>query len=326
MYGEYIEFSPADAADTPRFAGLATFMRCRSLPFADAGQADIAIVGVPFDLGTSYRPGSRQAPTAIREASRALRPVNGATGIAPFQMCRIADVGDVPVHPLDLLGSVEMITKAFERLREGKVVPIAIGGDHTISLPALRGLHDGTPVGLVQFDAHSDTSDLVRGTKINNSTPFRRAVEENLIDPSRSIQIGLRNQVYDNSEYAWARDAGMRVITMDDFEEIGRDGVIAEMLRVVRNQRTYVTFDIDGLDSVHCPGTGVPEPGGFSMRDAQVMLRSMRDLDIVGCDVVEVSPALDPTGQTALNGAHLAYEMLCVVASSVARNREPGRA
>ncbi|MDX0482430.1 agmatinase [Sinorhizobium medicae] len=297
-------------------------MRTRSLPMERAGEIDVGVVGVPFDLGTSYRVGSRHGPAGIREASRALRLNNGHTGVAPFEIARIADLGDAPIHPLNFEQSLEIITQCFRNLSDKATRPLALGGDHTISLPILRGIVRSGMVGMVHFDAHSDTSDETRGMKISHATPFRRAVEEGLLDPKRVIQIGLRSQVYSLDEYAWPRAAGMTLITMDDFEARSRSAVIEEARRVIGDAPTYVSFDIDGLDAIYCPGTGVPEPGGFSMRDALVMLRGLRGINLVGADICEVSPHLDVAGITSLHAAHLGFELLCLLAESARHHAE----
>lgn len=308
------EFAPADAGRTPRFADLATFMRSKAMTIDEANDVDVAVVGVPFDLGTSFRVGSRHGPASIREQSRALRLVNVHTKIAPFEITRIADLGDTPIHPLNFDQSLEIITDCFRALGFRGIRPLILGGDHTISLPVLRGLAPGGGVGMVHFDAHSDTSDETRGMRISHSTPFRRAVEEGLLDPKRVIQIGLRGTMYSNDDYAWARDVGMHLVTMDVFEEKGRSAVVQEARAIVGDLPTYISFDIDGLDAIYCPGTGVPEPGGFSMRDALVMLRGLQGINLIGADICEVCPPLDTSGITALHAAHLGYEMLCLLA------------
>jgi guanidinopropionase len=311
--------APLDSALVPRFAEPATFMR---LPYAkDLAGLDIALVGIPFDLGSTNRNGARLGPAQIREMSRLIRKVNASSSIAPFDLCNVADVGDAPVNPLSLDDSINRITTFFQTLHRADVVPVSAGGDHTVTLPILRGIAGGAPLGCVHFDAHGDTLDELLGSRVNHATPFRRAVEEGLIDPRRTIQIGLRGTRYSDQDIQYGYDAGMRIVTMDDFEEMGRSAVIAEARRVVGDEPTYVTFDIDGLDPVYCIGTGAPEPGGLSMRDAQVMIRGLRGLHLVGGDVCEVSPPLDPTGHTALNGANLMFEILCVVAESVAKRR-----
>ena len=305
---------PLDAGIVPRFAEFATFMRTPRVN--NPAEVDIALVGVPFDLGTNFRTGARQGPAQIREMSRIIRRVNATSRIAPFRLCNVADMGDTPINPFDLLASIEMITGYFRKLADHHVAPIAAGGDHTITLPILRGLYRGEPFGVVHFDAHADTLDTLLGTKINHATPFRRLVEEKIIDPRRTIQIGLRGTRFGDDDIQYGYDVGMRIVTMDDFEAMGRQAVIAEARRVCGEGPTYITFDIDGLDPVYCIGTGVPEPGGLSMRDAQVIIRGLQGLDLVGGDVCEVLPLADPSGHTALNAANLMFEMLCVIADA----------
>lgn len=314
---EIADFAPADVNKMPRFAGIASFMRSRIIAMEEAEAIDVGIIGVPFDLGTMYRAGSRHGPASIREASRVLRLINGHTGVAPFQNARIADLGDVPVHPAQFDESMNIISDAIRHLSDANVRPLVLGGDHSISLPVLRGLAHDAPVGMIHFDAHSDTADVVRGFKYTHSSPFRRAVEEGLIDPKRTVQIGLRSQMGSQDDYAWAREMGMTLITMDDFEAMGRDKVIAESRRVVGDTPTYLSFDIDGLDAIYCPGTGVPEPGGFSMRDALVMLRGFQGIDFVGADICEVAPYLDHGNITSVHAAHLGFELLCLIAVNV---------
>jgi len=312
-------FQPIDSAVTPRFAEPATFMRT---PYVRSyAGLDIALVGVPFDLGSTNRNGPRFGPAQIREMSRLIRQVNASSRIAPFELCHVADVGDAPVNPLDLMASIDSITVCFRDLRDAGVVPISAGGDHTVTLPILRGIVRDGPIGVVHFDAHADTLDSLLGSRINHATPFRRAVEEQLIDPRRVVQIGLRGTRYGHEDIQYGYDVGMRIITMDDYEAMGRARVIEEVRRVVGDGAVYVTYDVDGLDPVYAIGTGAPEPGGLSMRDSQVIIRSLQGLNLIGGDVCEVSPPLDPSGHTALNAANLMFEMLCVVADSVARRK-----
>jgi guanidinopropionase len=305
---------PADPSVSPRFGDVATLLRAPRVPL-DAG-IDIALVGVPFDLGTNYRTGARGGPAAVREASRTIRLVHPTSRIAPFELCEVADVGDVAINAMDLTASLTAIEAFFQRLRSLRATPITVGGDHTVPLPILRALTRDRPVGLVQFDAHPDTLDTLMGTRINHATTFRRAVEEGLLDPKRTVQVGLRGSMFSADDASWSREAGMRVITMDEFEDLGRSRVIEEIGRVIGDGPTYVSFDIDGLDAANAMGTGVPEVGGYSVRDAQVMLRSLRGRHLVGADLCEVAPMYDPTGQTALNAANLLFELLCVVADS----------
>src|SRR5262245_18872579 len=307
-------FQPFDALLTPRFADVATFMRARRMEISS--EIDIALIGVPFDMGVNFRSGARHGPAAIREASRIIRQVHPTSGIAPFRLCNVADVGDATVNALDAAASIGLIEGFFRQIHQAGAIPIAIGGDHTVPLPILRVLARDNPVGVIQFDSHPDTLDELLGTKINHANTFRRGVEEGLIDPKRTIQIGLRGSRFSENDIKWGVDAGFRVVTIDEYEKIGRDAVIREIDRVTGKGPTYITFDIDGLDAAYAMGTGVPEGGGYSMRDAQVMIRSLQGKHLVGADICEVAPVFDPTGQTALNAANLLFEMLCVIADS----------
>lgn len=312
------ELRPIDSRAVPRFAQHASLFRAPIV--GDVKGLDIAVFGVPYDLGSSNRNGARLGPGQIREMSRLIRPINASTGINPFALCNIADVGDAPVNPLDIMSSIESISAFVRNLSDHGVASVACGGDHTVSLPVLRGVvKPGKPVGLVHFDAHTDTSDILYGTRHNNATCFRRAIEEGLIDPKRTIQIGIRANLFRANDMDYTHASGIRVITMDEFDDIGRKGVIEEIKKTVGDLETYVTFDIDGLDPVHCPGTGAPEPGGLSMRDAQVILRGMRECNVIGGDVCEVSPPLDQAGHTAVNAANLMFEILCLTAESLRR-------
>jgi guanidinopropionase len=308
---------PIDSSVTPRFCGVATFIR---LPqYSTAQDLDIAVFGVPFDLGSSFSGGQRFAPAKIREHSRLIRQVNSYSKIAPFDLCRVADVGDVPINPVDLMDSINRIETFVQDIHKVGALPLAAGGDHMITLPILRRIAAGDPVGIVQFDAHPDTLDQLLGTKYNHATPVRRAVEEGLIDPKRSLQIGLRGTCYSPDDFRYGIDVGMRVITMDEYETLGRAKVIQEIQRVCGDGRTYITFDIDGLDPVFAPGVGTPEPGGLTMRDVQMMLRNMCGLNVIGADLVEMSPPFDASGTTAIHAANIMFEMLCVMADAKRR-------
>jgi guanidinopropionase len=307
-------FQPADASKSPRFADISTFFRLPKHPIS--GELDIALVGVPFDLGVNHRSGARQGPGAVREASRGIRRVHPSSSIAPFALCNVADVGDCPVNALDMFASIALIQEYFEKLDAAGAVPLSIGGDHTIPLPILRAIAKDGPVAVVQFDSHADTLDELLGSKINHATTFRRGVEEGLIDPKHTIQIGLRGSRFGFDDIAYGEGVGMRIITMEDYEEMGRAAVIAEIDRTTGDKPTYVSFDIDGLDAAYAMGTGVPEVGGFNVRDAQMMIRSLRGKHLVGADICEVAPMFDPTGQTQLNAANLMFELLCVLADS----------
>ena len=309
---------PIDSSQTPRFAGPASFLR---LPVLDDPSAvDIAIVGVPWDGGTTNRAGARHGPRQVRDLSSLTRLVNGSTGVCPYDLCRVGDLGDAPVNPIDLPLSLERITGFFAEIKAGGARPLAVGGDHLMSLAILRALAGGgttvgAPVGMVHFDAHSDTLDsYFDGRRYTHGTPFRRAVEEGLLDPKRVVQIGLRGSVFSAGERDWPAEQGMRLITLDEFEAIGPDATIAETRRVVGDGPTYLSFDIDVLDPTFAPGTGTPEIGGLTPREALRLLRGLRGLDLVGADLPEISPPFDPGGNTALLGANLLFEILCLMA------------
>ena len=312
------EFAPIDSSLVPRYAGVATFMRAARAEIAKP--LDIALVGVPLDLGATYRSGARQGPSAVREASRLIRQVNPTTKVAPYRLCNIGDVGDAPTHPLSIERSVDLIQAFYERIQAVGAAPISIGGDHTVPLPVLRAIAKQRPMGLIQIDSHADTFDEFMGTKCNHATFARRAIEEGLLDPKRIVQIGLRGTRYGDDDINYGYGAGIRMIPMDEYEEMGRAAVITEIKRVVGDGPTYITIDIDGLDPKDAPGTGVPEPGGIMMRDAQMMLRAMTGMDIAGADICEVVPSLDPTGITCINAANLMFELTCLVA--VARSKQ----
>lgn len=304
---------PVDASVVPRFAGMASFMRLPVQP--DPAQLDIALIGVPWDGGTTNRAGARHGPREIRNMSSMMRRVHHVSRIAPYELCRVGDLGDAPVNPIDLADSMARIERFFETVARAGATPISAGGDHLVTLPILRALARERPVGLIQFDSHSDTNDRYFGDNpYTHGTPFRRAIEEGLIDPKRSIQIGIRGSLYDPGDLDYAEEAGIRIVTIEEFFDLGTEAVIAEIRRVVGARAAYVSFDVDCLDPVYAPGTGTPEIGGFSTHDAQRMLRGLRGLTIVGADVVEVSPPFDPSGGTALVGATMMFEMLCVIA------------
>lgn len=304
---------PIDAAIVPRFAGLPTFMRLPYQP--DPANLDIALVGVPWDGGTTNRAGARHGPREIRNMSSFMRRVHPVSKIAPYERCRVGDIGDSPVNPIDLKDSLKQIEAFFAAIVEAGARPISAGGDHLTTLPILRALARSTPVGLIQFDSHSDTNDRYFGDNpYTHGTPFRRAIEEGLIDPKRSVQVGIRGSLYDPTDLDYALEQGIRVVTIEEFFDLGVAAVCDEIRRVAGGGPVYVTFDVDSLDPVYAPGTGTPEIGGFSTHEAQRMLRALEGLDIRGADVVEVSPPFDPTGATALVGATVMFELLCAMA------------
>ncbi|MDJ0893978.1 MAG: agmatinase [Alphaproteobacteria bacterium] len=313
------KYEPVDASVVPRFSDIATFLRTQRVDIDP--EIDIGLVGVPFDIGLNYRGGPREAPAAVRQASRIIRKVHPTSGIEPYKLCNIADLGDAPVNPLDKDRAIEDIRAFFATLKAADIRPIAVGGDHTIPTPILRGIASDQPVGVLQIDSHPDTLDEMCGTRINHATFMRRAVEEGLIDPKRVVQIGLRGSRFSPDDIQFGYDAGFTVITFDEYEEMGRAAAIQRIGETLGTGPTYVTLDIDGLDPSFCPGTPVPEIGGITPRDAQVIIRSLRGMDIVGADISEVAPCYDPTGVTAITAANLMFELVCVIADAVAAAR-----
>jgi guanidinopropionase len=304
----------------PRFAGLTTFMR---LPHVtDPSQVDIAIVGVPWDASTVNRPGARHAPRQVREMSGWMRLIHPTSGIAPYELCSVADYGDVPVNPLNLQETMGAITEAIRHISASGAAPLVVGGDHLTTLPVLRGLapKEG-PLGVIHFDAHSDTMDEIYGDKYNHATPFRRAVEEKLIDPRRTVQIGIRGSHYEPEPHRWALEQGFRIITIEEFYDLGIAKVIAEARRTLGAGPAYISFDVDGLDPSYAPGTGTPEVGGFTTLEAMRVIRGLEGLDIRGADIVEVSPPFDTNNSTALVAATLLFEILCVAAKAHAERQ-----
>ena len=310
-----------DARAAPRYTGLPTFMR--SPQVGDAAEVDIAMIGVPFDAAVTNRPGARHGPREIRNMSSLIRSIHPVSKVNPYELCRVGDLGDVPLPRVyDLSASVQDIADFYRKVRAAGAVPLSAGGDHSITFPILQAIGEKQPVGLVHIDAHTDTWDEFLGSKFTHGAPFRRAIEAGVLDPKRSIQIGIRGAQNTEEGWTFSLDSGMRVIFMEEFTELGVKETIAEMRRVVGGGPTYVSFDVDGLDPAFAPGTGTPEVGGLTTVEAQGLLRGLRGVDLVGGDVVEVSPPFDPTGNTALVGATMMYEILCVLADAVRRRRE----
>jgi len=306
----------------PRYSGVATFFRT-ALRDSAAG-VDIAVVGVPFDGGVSHRTGARHGPRAVREQSTMIRRINPATGVAPFDLAKVADLGDAWVErPYELEGALREIEAFFGAVHAEGAATLAIGGDHSVSLPILRAITRDRPLGLVHVDAHCDTGDDYLGSRFHHGAPFRRAVEEGLIDPKRTVQIGIRGSLNHADMWAFSRESGMRVVTIEEFDDLGWRSVGEEAVRVVGAAPAYLSFDVDSLDPAFAPGTGTPEAGGLTMREAQRLVRALSDLDLAGADVVEVSPPFDLSGVTALNAATIAFEALCLLAG--ARARREGR-
>jgi guanidinopropionase len=304
----------ADPRFEPRYQEIATFMRAPYVPSMEG--VDIALYGVPYDGGVTNRPGARHGPREIRNQSSINRAMNHATRVSPFELARIADVGDVRFAEIFDIAAVNRDIEAFVRgIVAAGAMPLAAGGDHSVTYPIFRALASpAAPIGMVHIDAHTDTWGPFKGSKFHHGAPFRLAVEDGVLDPKRTVQIGIRGGQNSTDTWDFSRDAGMRVIFIEEFEDLGVEGVIAEARHVVGDGPTYITFDVDGLDPVYAPGTGTPEPGGITTREALRMLRGFRNLNLVGGDVVEVSPPFDPSGNTALVGATIMFELLCLLA------------
>ncbi|MGE5201462.1 MAG: agmatinase [Acidobacteriota bacterium] len=296
----------------PRFGGPATMMR---LPARESAEGlDACFIGVPFDIGTSNRSGARFGPRQIRAESCLLRPYNMGTRAAPFDALAVADVGDVAVNPYNLADSMRIITEHYAKVLAAGCKPLTLGGDHTVALPILRAIAaKHGPVGMVHVDAHADINEHMFGEPIAHGTPFRRAVEEGLLDGRRVVQIGLRGTGYAAEDFDWPRQQGFRVVQAEECWYRSLAPLMAEVRTQLGKGPVYLTFDIDGLDPSVAPGTGTPEPGGLTGSQGLEIIRGCRGLDIVGCDLVEVAPPYDPSGNTALLAAGLLFEMLCVL-------------
>ena len=303
---------PVGGNQMPRFGGIATMMR---LPQQATAQGlDACFVGVPLDIGTSLRAGARFGPRDIRANSVLIRPYLMATRARPFDRLQVADIGDIAINPYNLEKSIAIIESAYDDILGHDCIPLTLGGDHTILLPILRALwRKYGPVGLVHVDAHADANDDMFGEPIAHGTPLRRAVEEGLLDCQRVVQIGLRATGYGPDDFDWPRQQGFRVVTAEECWH----QTLAPLMNEVRTQLgdgpVYLSFDIDGVDPAFAPGTGTPEIGGLTTPQAMELVRGCAGLDIVGADLVEVSPPYDPFGTTSLLGANLLFEMLCVL-------------
>ncbi len=304
---------PVDATQVPRYAGPPTFARLPRLD--EVPGADIAVVGVPFDSGVSYRPGARFGPGHVRAASKLLRPYNPALGVEPFAVQQVVDAGDLPVSPFDIAEAINQIEAGADRLADQGARLLTLGGDHTIALPLLRvmaRLHG--PVAVLHFDAHLDTWDTYFGAPYTHGTPFRRASEEGLIDREHSVHVGTRGPLYAAADLTDDEVLGFQVIACVDFDTHGVSGVIERMKRRLAERPVYVSVDIDVLDPAHAPGTGTPEAGGMSSRELLAVLRSLAGMRLVGADVVEVAPAYDHAEITGIAAAHIGYELVSAMA------------
>ena len=304
---------PADTSKTPRFAGLATFALLPRLEQLE--RADIAVVGVPFDAGVSYRPGARFGPAHVREASRLLRPYNPALDAAPFALAQVADAGDIAVNPFDILEAIETIEREASAFLERGIRLVAIGGDHTIALPFLRALSKRHgQLALLHFDAHLDTWDTYFGAAYTHGTPFRRAFEEGLLDTDALCHVGTRGPLYGREDLDDDRRFGFGIVTSADVYRLGVVAVAQRLRERIGSRPLYVSVDIDVLDPAHAPGTGTPEAGGLTSRELLELLRALRGTRLVGADVVEVSPPYDNAQLTAIAASHVAYDLISLMA------------
>ena len=306
-------YTPEDSLKSPRFTGPSTFAR---LPFVRTLEdVDVAIVGVPFDTGVTYRVGGRFGPNAVRAASVMLRPYNTNLEVKPFDVLSCVDYGDVAIVPGYTERSYTAIEEAVAPIVEAGVIPLLVGGDHACTLPHLRATRSRGPVAVIDFDSHTDAWDSYFGEKYNHGTWMRRAIEEGLVDVAHSIEVGLRGSIYDSGDWTGLRsELGLEYLTTEDVFALGTDAVAARIRERVGDRPAFVSFDIDVVDPAYAPGTGTPEAGGPSAHDMLQVVRGMTGIDFVGFDVVEVIPAYDPAGQTATLAANLAYEMLSLVA------------
>lgn len=304
---------PVDASLVPRYAGPATFARLPRLD--EVPSFDVAVVGVPFDSGVTYRPGARFGPSHVRESSRLLRPYNPVQGISPFALQQVVDAGDIAVNPFDIQHAVREVQSAATDLTSGGARLLTVGGDHTIALPLLRAAaaRHG-PVAVVHFDAHLDTWDTYFGEPYTHGTPFRRAAEEGIIDSAACAHVGIRGPLYSDQDLAQDEVLGFQVVAAHETEELGWRGIAERVHRRVGDRPVYVSVDIDVLDPAFAPGTGTPEAGGLTSRELLQVLRSFAGLHLVGADVVEVAPAYDHAQITGVAAAHVAYELISAMA------------
>jgi guanidinobutyrase len=310
---------PLGGNEMPRFAGIASMFR---LPQQESAEGlDVALIGVPLDIGTSNRAGTRYGPRQIRTESVLVRPYGMATGAAPFDSFQIADTGDVALNTYDLMKSVDIIEAHYRGCLDQGATPVSMGGDHTITLPILRAVaRQYGPVALVHVDAHADVNDKMFGETIAHGTVFRRAIEEGLVDPGKMIQIGLRATGYSAEDFDWSREQGVRVVTAEECWYRSLAPLMDEVREAIGvDTPTYLSFDIDGLDPSVAPGTGTPEPGGLTGSQGLEIIRGCFGLNLIGCDLVEVSPPYDPSGNTALLAANLLFEMLCSLPGCIRR-------
>jgi len=310
-------FQPVDGMELPRFAGIPSFMRLPHLDLNDRNinEVDFGLIGVPWDAGTTNRPGPRHGPRQMRDLSTMIRAMNGATRIKPFELANFADLGDAPVNPADIQDCMNRIREFYEKVKSNGIIPMTVGGDHLTSLPVLRALASSAPVGMIHFDAHTDLFEsYFDGYKYTHGTPFRRAIEEGLLDPKRVIQIGIRGSMYDGADIEWGRHQGVTIIQIEELFERGIKDVMQQARDIVGNNETYCSYDIDFIDPTFAPGTGTPEVGGPNSFQALQVVRELSGVNLIGMDLVEVSPPFDQSGATSWLGISIVFEMLCILA------------
>ena len=317
-------FQPVSALEMPRFAGMPSFMRLPHLTMEsqEISRVDMGLVGVPWDAGTTNRPGPRHGPRQLRDLSTMIRALNPVTGINPFELVNCADLGDVSPNPIDLKDSLDRIAAFYAELKQRQINPMTAGGDHLVSLPVLRGLATDRPLAMIHFDSHTDLFDsYFGGFKYTHGTPFRRAIEEGLLDPKHVVQIGIRGTAYNYDDIEWGTSQGVRIVRIEELFDRGIAAVMDEARTIVGDRPTYCSFDIDFVDPTYAPGTGTPEIGGPNAFQAQQVIRALRGVDLVGADLVEVSPPFDTSGGTAWLGVSLMFELMCVLAEAIDRRR-----
>jgi len=309
-----------DPQARPRHTGIASFFRAPIAQRTD--DVDIGIIGVPFDGGVTHRAGTRHGPRAVRDQSTLLRRINAATQVTPFATARVRDLGDCWIEqPYELVTALSEIESFYRTVTAAGVVPLSVGGDHSISFPILRAVAANSPVGMIHIDAHCDTGDDYLGSRFHHGAPFRRAVDENLLDPKRVIQIGIRGTTNDPDMWGFSQRSGMRVLPMEEFDDRGWRYAAEEARRIAGGSPTYLSFDIDSLDPSHAPGTGTPEAGGITALQALRLLRELRGIDFIGGDLVEVAPPFDVGTLTSFNAASILFEILCLLVEAWEKRR-----
>ena len=316
-------FHPISGFDLPRYAGVATFMRLPHIEMNNPkiAEVQIGLIGTPWDGGTTNRPGPRHGPRQLRDFSTMIRAENGATRVRPFELVNCADLGDVGPNPADLQDTMKRITEFYTKIRELGIIPLTAGGDHLCSLPILRALAKDRPLGMIHFDSHTDLfHSYFGGTMYTHGTPFRRAVEEGLLDPKHVCMIGIRGSAYDFEDRDFAKSVGITIIGIEEFHARGLSDVMQQAREIVGQKEIYVSYDIDFVDPTFAPGTGTPEIGGPNSFQAIEVVRALKNLNIVGADMVEVSPPFDTSGGTAFLGVTIMFELLCILAQRIAKH------